>query len=112
LKNMLFYIVIACLLLINSPSYADEDLYSTTISGYNSERQGKADAQAINVYDSWSDNMAHLIESKRRPGKVIDPNSTTGTGNLTIERGTKINGPIIYNPTIENTITIVKPMNR
>ena len=56
--------------------------------------------------------MAHLIESGNRPGKVIDPNDPSGTGNLVIEKGAKINGPVIYKPTIKDTITIVKPMKR
>ena len=78
-----------------SVSYADEDPYTSALQGYQSDRLTKADAHAINIYDSWSDNMAHLIESGNRPGKVIDPNDPSGTGNLVIEKGAKMNGPVI-----------------
>ena len=108
----LVFIPLFWMLTVASVSYADEDPYTSALQGYQSDRLTKADAHAINIYDSWSDNMAHLIVSGNRPGKVIDPNDPSGTGNLVIEKGAKINGPVIYKPTIKDTITIVKPMKR
>lgn len=112
MNKRIFSIFLFCITIVASNAHADEDPYAAAIQGYHSDRLKKADAQTINVYDAWADNMAHLIESGSRPGKVIDSNDASGTGNLTIGRGAKINGPIIFKPTNKNTTTIVKTMKR
>ncbi len=87
---------------------ADDDPYAAMMQNYTKERTGKADAHALGVYDAWADDMTHQIESGKRKGLVVDSVDPSGIGNVTIEKGAKITGPIIVKPEIDNSTVIFK----
>jgi hypothetical protein len=68
----------------------------------------KANANPTNVYGTWGSNMAKQIERGGRGVLVKNGESSAegvvgdGAGNVTIEKGAKIDGPIIIQNDFKN----------
>ena len=88
---------------------ADDDPYAAIMGGYTKERTSKADAHALQVYDAWADDMANQIKRGKRKGLIIDSIDPEGIGNVTIEKGARVTGPVIVKPEIKDSTVILTP---
>jgi len=106
MKNIIFLTAALCFIFQAPPSYADEDPYAAAMGSYNGTRVKKADAHATKVYGAWAEDMANQIKSGRKQGRVYDGEDASGIGNITIERGARVNGPVIVKPEIKDSTVI------
>ncbi|MBQ3170659.1 MAG: hypothetical protein IKJ34_00820 [Mailhella sp.] len=104
MKRIIFLTTALCFIFQSNFSYADDDPYAAAMNEHNSIRSQKADAHATKVYGAWAEDMANQIKSGKKEGLVYD--GENGIGNVTIERGSKVTGPIIVNPKIDNSTVI------
>lgn len=104
------FLLISLCFLVFQPAIvaADDDPYAAVMQGYTKDRTSKADAHALQVYDAWADDMTRQIESGKRKGRIVDSIDPSGIGNVTIEKGAKITGPIIVKPEIDNSTVILR----
>lgn len=73
------------------------------LKGYKGQiKEQDTNAQHGMIYEAWGNNMANRIVSGKAHGVVVDNNgvvhgeaTVTGAGNMIVERGAKVNGPII-----------------
>lgn len=98
----------AALVLCAALSAQAADDYAASMQSYNKAVNSTADAHAVSVYSAWADDMERQITSGRRKGKVIggDVADPLGIGNVVIEKGAKIAGPIIVKPEVKNSTVI------
>ncbi len=90
----------------------DEDIFAE----YNKTIQKPADAKVTNVYDSWGENMANMIESGYRDGVVIESQGSyangkirvDGVGNVLVDKNANV-GTIINKMGIDNSNIVIKP---
>lgn len=111
--NTIFRMAVATVFFLISvnPAMADEDIFSD----YNAAIQKPAEANAVNVYNAYSDNLANMIEHGFRDGVVIDGAGSyaggkvhaDGVGNVQVDRGANV-GPIINQTQMKNSTVIIK----
>lgn len=112
MKNIILLAVVLCIFIQVVPSYADEDPYAAAMGNYSGTRTQKSDAHATKVYGAWAEDMANQIKSGKKQGRVYEGEDATGIGNITIERGAKVNGPVIVKPEVKNsTVIFTNPKN-
>lgn len=93
----------------------DEDPFGDYLHDINKP----AEANAINVYQAWGNNMAHRIKNGYSDGIVIDgPGEyangaikVDGLGNVVVDEDAIV-GPIINNTELRNTTVITNPNKR
>lgn len=108
MKIIFVLLSIYCMELQPAIVMADDDPYATIMGGYTKERTSKADAHALQIYDAWADDMTNQIKSGKRKGLIIDSVDPEGIGNVTIEKGARVTGPIIVKPEIDNSTVIFR----
>lgn len=94
---------------------AEED----PLADYQHEINKPADANTINIYDAWGNNMAHRIKHGYAEGVVVDGEGeyaggkvkVDGLGNVTVDRGANV-GPIINQTDINNSNIIIQNNKR
>lgn len=73
------------------------------------------DPQATNMYSAWGANMANMIEHGVKEGVVVKKEGeyadgkikVDGVGNVAVEDGARVNGPIINMMEIESGTTVI-----
>lgn len=106
MKTVFLLFSLFCLALQPVIAAADDDPYAAAMGNYTKERTSKADAHALQVYDAWADDMTNQIKSGKRKGILVDSLDPDGIGNVTIEKGARVTGPIIVKPEIDNSTVI------
>lgn len=94
---------------------AEED----PLAEYQQEINKPADANTINIYDAWGNNMAHRIKNGYAEGVVVDGEGeyaggkvrVDGLGNVTVDKGANV-GPIINQTDINNSNIIIQNNKR
>ena len=92
-------------------AFASED--ELGLEGYSKDINSPADANATNIYNAWSENMAYRIENDISEGIIIETNKNTedyisdGVGNVIIKEGANV-GPIINKTDLSDAIVIIK----
>lgn len=108
---IMFTMVLSCAVSLSS-IHADEDIFKD----YNTSINKPAEANSTNVYSAWAENMANLIGHGRKKGIVINGEGdyaggkvhADGVGNVVVNRGARITGPIINKTEIKNSAVVIK----
>lgn len=112
------YLCIMIFVLLSSTAVsvsAEED----PLAEYQQEINKPADADVINVYDAWGNNMVHRIKRGYADGVVVDGAGeyadgkvkVDGLGNVAIDKGANV-GPVINQTEINNSNVIIQNNKR
>lgn len=105
------YVMLFSFSLFNAPVYAAEDLFKAHKKAMSKE--GKA--TTTSVYGAWGKNMGNMIKQGMRTGVVVENGASSskdviadGVGNIKVEKGARVRGPIINNTDLSNSTVIVR----
>ena len=109
MKTIVVLLSLCCMALQPAIVMADDDPYAAAMGNYTKDRTSKADAHALQVYDAWADDMTNQIKRGNRKGLIVDSIDPDGIGNMTIEKGARVTGPVIVKPEIKDSTVILTP---